>query len=84
MPTVSIRELADKTSAVVHQVNSTGRPAVITNRGKPVAIVVPFDEDAFEDWLLSNAPQFVEAMDEADKYAAAGKGASWDDLGKLL
>lgn len=77
---VSIRQLADETSAIVRQVTSTGRPALITNRGKPVAAVIPIDEDALEDWVLSQAPQFTDAMHEADEYAALGKGTSWADL----
>ena len=55
MPTVSIRDLANKASAVVDEVAKSGKPAVVTKRGKPIAAVVPIDPDALDDWVLANA-----------------------------
>jgi len=80
VPTVSIRDLANKASAVVDEVAKSGKPAVVTKRGKPIAAVVPIDPDALDDWVLANAPEFVKAMREADKDLAAGRTASLDDL----
>lgn len=71
--TVSIRELANNLSGVIDEVSRSGRPAVVTKRGKPVAAVVPIDQDALEDWVLANAPEFVAAMAEADDDIAAGR-----------
>ena len=55
VPTVSIRDLANKASAVVDEVAKSGKPAVVTKRGKPIAAVVPIDPDALDDWVLANA-----------------------------
>lgn len=80
--TVSIRDLANNASAVVDEVATSGRPAVVTKHGKPVAAVVPIDQEALEDWVLANAPEFVANMAEADEEIAAGvRGKS---LGQVL
>ena len=80
MPTVSIRDLANKASAVVDEVAKSGKPAVVTKRGKPVAAVVPIDPNALDDWVLANAPPYVKAMRDADRDLVAGRTASLDDL----
>lgn len=46
---VTIRELANRTSAVIDEVTRSGRPAIVTRRGHPVAAVVPLDERMIED-----------------------------------
>jgi len=80
MSTVSIRELANNASAVVDDVARTRRPAVVTKHGRPVAAVVPIDQDALEDWVLANAPEFVANMEEADAAIAQGeKGLPLDE-----
>lgn len=70
--TVSIRELANETKRVVEEVVRTGRPALVTQRGRALVAVVPIDEEALEDWILATAPQYVTAMQEADAEIAAG------------
>lgn len=72
MATVSIRDLAHNASAVVDEVATSGRPAVVTKHGRPVAAVVPIDQEALEDWVLANAPEFVANMAEADAEIAGG------------
>lgn len=81
MATVSIRDLANKASAVVDEVARSKRPAVVTKHGKPVAALVPIDQDALEDWVLANAPEFVANMDQADAEIARGeRGTPLDDV----
>ena len=97
MEWVGIRELANRASAIVDEVSGTGRPALITKHGRPVAALVPLDEDALQDWVnlirlrssetwakmarhaamraeilstawvLTHAPEFTEALAEADE-----------------
>ena len=82
---VGIRELARQASQVVEQVASSGRPTLITRNGKPVAALIPIDEEALEDWILANAPEFVANMREADAEVARGeRGMSLDDFVKQL
>lgn len=81
MSTVSIRDLANNASAVVDEVATSGRPAVVTKHGKPVAAVVPIDQEALEDWVLANAPEFVANMAEADEEIAKGvRGKPLDEV----
>ncbi len=80
MPTVSIRDLANRASRVVDAVNTSGRPALVTNRGRPVAAIVPVPEDALEDWVLASAPEFLANMGQALTEIAAGdEGVSLGD-----
>jgi prevent-host-death family protein len=73
LATSRIRELANKTKAVVEEVVRSGRPAVVTQRGRPVVAVVPIDQDALEDWVLAHAPEFVRDMREADEEVVRGE-----------
>jgi prevent-host-death family protein len=70
---VGIRELANRAGGVVDRVTKTGHPALITKRGRPVAALVPLDEDGLEDWVLGNAPEFTRQLKAADKDLAAGR-----------
>lgn len=76
MEWVGIRELANRASGVVDEVTRTGRPALITKRGRPVAALVPLDADELEDWVLSHAPEFTRSITEAEEDLAAGRGRS--------
>jgi prevent-host-death family protein len=78
MPFVNIRELARDTSRVVSDVAASGRPAIITRGGKPVATLMPIDATELEDWILANDPALVKSYAEADKDLAAGRSISLD------
>ena len=73
MASVGIRELQRDTSGVVGRVARTGRPTFVTNRGEPVAAVVPIDPEALEDFVLANAPSFVRALRDADRDLVEGR-----------
>lgn len=76
MEAVGIRELAERASAVVSEVERTGRPVLLTRRGRPVAVVSAIDEDAFYDHVLANAPAYVRDMREAEDRYARGESDS--------
>jgi prevent-host-death family protein len=80
MAAVNVRELARNTSKVIDGVERSKRPAIITRSGRPVAAVVPIDFDALEDWILANAPEFVEGMKQADAEFRRGETVSMDEL----
>lgn len=80
MPAVTIRALADGASRVVREVQESGRPAFITNRGVPVAAIVPLTTEQLEDWILANTPEFMESMSEADEDLAEGRTSSFEDV----
>ncbi|MGH2377886.1 MAG: type II toxin-antitoxin system Phd/YefM family antitoxin [Candidatus Limnocylindria bacterium] len=79
MPIVNVRELSRGTGKVIGAVVRTGRPAVVTKGGRPVALVSALDPDDLEDWFLSNAPEFVRGMRSADADLTAGRTISLDD-----
>jgi prevent-host-death family protein len=73
MTTVTIRELGRQVSGVVAKVRSTGRPAFVTHRGTPVAVLLPLDTEQLEDYVLSNAPEYVASMHAADEAIERGE-----------
>lgn len=81
MPSIGLRELGRSLSAVIHEVRESGEPTVITDRGRPVALISPIDEDALEDFILANAPAFVSGMATADEELRAGETTS---LGSVI
>jgi prevent-host-death family protein len=73
METYGIRDLQRRPSEIVDRVDKTGRPALVTRRGRPAAVLMPLDEDALEDFVLANAPEFVASIDEAERDLRAGR-----------
>ncbi len=80
MNIIGIRELSRSTGRIVGEVGRTGEPTVVTNNGRPVAMVTPVNEEAFEDWVLANAPEFVASMKEAKDDLRAGRTTSLDEV----
>lgn len=80
MPIVNIRQLARRASQVIGSVSRTKRPAIVTKRGRPVAVVTALEADDLEDWVLANAPEFVRSMRKADQDLAAGRTISLEDF----
>lgn len=58
---VSIRELSRSAGTILRSLSAAGRPAVVTDRGRPVGLLFPTDPDEFEDFVLEHAPEFVRA-----------------------
>jgi prevent-host-death family protein len=79
MPVVGIRQLARNASSIIHNVTKTGMPTVVTDRGKPVGVIYPFDEEDLEDYILANAPEYVARRERADRDIAEGKTFSLAD-----
>jgi prevent-host-death family protein len=57
MASVGIRDLKTHASDIVERAEA-GEAFLVTRRGKPVAVVLPFTVDA-EDLILAHAPQFI-------------------------
>ncbi len=73
MESYGIRELQRRPSEIVERVEKTGRPALLTRYGKLAAVLMPIDADAFEDYVLANAPEFLASMQEAGEDARRGR-----------
>jgi len=80
MQTYGIRELQRHSSEIVDELERSRRPALVTRHGKPVAVLSPIDEDALEDFILANAPEYVASMAEAEEDARTGRTRSLDDV----
>lgn len=78
MPHISIRELQRNAGGVVADVAASGRPAVVTKHGRPVAAVVPIAEEDLEDWVLANSAQFAADRVAADEELVRGETISLD------
>jgi prevent-host-death family protein len=73
MPVVGIRQLARNASAIIRDVSKTRMPTIVTDRGKPVGVIYPFDEEDLEDYVLANAPEYVARRAQADRDISEGK-----------
>jgi len=74
MSVIAMRDLTRKTREVVEEVRRTGKPAIVTQYGRPAVALIPVPpEGEFEDLVLAHAPRFLRAMSEAEADAAAGR-----------
>lgn len=53
METIGVRELRQHASRYLEQVRSTGEPIEITDRGRPVARLVPLSSDSWADLIAA-------------------------------
>jgi prevent-host-death family protein len=78
MQTVGIRDLVNRGSAILDQLQTDQQPVLITKHGRPVAVLHAIDQDAFYDHVLEHAPEFVASIKQGEQEIAAG------DLGTPL
>ncbi len=82
MGTVGVRDLGQRASAVVADVEKTRQPTLVTRHGRPVAVLMPIDENDFYDYVLAHAPEYVRDMREAD--VAIDRGERGRPLDEVL
>ena len=58
----------------------TGEPALATRHDRPAVAVAPIDIDELEDWMPSNAPEFVRRMRDAEEEFQERKTKSLDEV----
>lgn len=85
---VPVRELAHGYPAILDELSSSRRPAIVTRNGVPVATLLALDQGilgVLQDYVLLHAPEYVAAADAADADLAAGRARDGDEmLGELL
>lgn len=59
MALIGIRELRQKTAEVLRRVREEGEAYVITQQGRPVALLSPLDQEKIEAEILRSACQSV-------------------------
>jgi prevent-host-death family protein len=84
MATVSMRDLARRAGEVVDEVARSGRPALVTRHGRPVAALIRVREEDLEDFILANAPEFGQSLREADEEAKRGDTVPWEQVREEL
>jgi len=81
MPSVTVRDLQRNPAGVLRELEENRRPTFVTRRGRPIAVLMPVDEDQLYDFVLANAPEYVAGMRAADEEVARGElGRSLEDV----
>ena len=83
MKFVNVRELKNKTSAVLNY-TSDGEDVIVTSRGKPRVVIHHLSEDEIEDYILLNHPEFKKKLKKACQEYLAGKTIKIDKLIKKV
>ena len=84
MPKVGVRELKNRTSEILRAVREEGAEYVITYQGRPMAVLLPVDEEDLEDYVLAHHPHFVELRERARETIRQGEFATSQELRALL
>jgi prevent-host-death family protein len=77
---VGIRELGRNPSKVIARLVETREPVIVTDRGRPVAVLVPIDEHEVEDFILTHAMQFVADREDAEQDLVTGRTDALPDV----
>jgi len=77
---VGIRDLGRNPSKVIAFMVEQGRPVIVTNQGRPVAVLYPVDEGQVEDFILTHAEQFIGDRELADAALAASATRALTDV----
>ena len=78
MASVGIRDLKTHASDIVERAEA-GEAFLVTRRGKPVAVVLPFAIEA-EDLILGHALPFIRLRAEGRAELRKGKTVGWQSL----
>jgi prevent-host-death family protein len=84
MASVTVRELGRDTKRIVAEVRERNKPTLITNRGTPVAAIMPIEDDLLEEFLLSKYVEDLGVIEEAERELAAGETISAEDAAAEL
>ncbi len=79
MKFINVRELKNRTSAVLH-FTENGEAVIVTSRGKPCAVIRHISEDEIEDYILLHHPEFKKKLKKAYREYTAGKTVGIDEL----
>ena len=81
METVGVRDLANRASAVLDQLEQGGQPVIVTRRGRPIAVLSAIDAEDFYDYVLAHSPEVAVGRKAAEERFARGEyGQPLDDV----
>jgi len=79
MKFVSVRELKNKTSQILHYIEN-GNNVIVTLRSKPYAVLHHLSEDEIEDYIILNHPEFKKKFKSAYQEYLNGNTVDIDQL----
>ena len=79
MKFVNVRELKNKTSALLHYTEN-GKDIIVTLRGKPYAVIHHISGDEIEDYILLNHPEYQKKIKKSYEEYQSGKTTNIDKL----
>lgn len=66
MRSIDVGELCRHTTRIIHEVERTGKPIIVTCRGHPVAALSLIEGECLEDLVLASASEFIESLRAAE------------------
>ena len=79
---ISLSDFKNKASKMLHEIQSSRRPLVITQNGKAAAVLILISPSDFD--LLTEQARFVEAVQRGLEDVQNGRVLPDEDLGKEL
>jgi antitoxin YefM len=83
---IPISDLQTKTKEIIEGVKKTGDPVIITQRGRPAALVVNYEE--YEGMLHTldemSYPDWKERLREAEEDSQKGRGITLEEFRKKI
>jgi prevent-host-death family protein len=74
-------EIADATASLSEYARALRRqPVVVMRRGKPVAALMPIDENDWEDMVVGTHPAFIALIERSRARYKAGQGVSFAEI----
>jgi len=80
VPKVGVRELKNRTSEILRAVREEGVEYVITYQGRPMAVILPVDDEEMEDYVLTHHPHFIALRERAREAIRRGEFVTSQDL----
>jgi prevent-host-death family protein len=77
MPLIGVRELRNRTSEVLRQVREEGAEYVVTYQGRPIAVLLPVDEERIEAVMVQVGKQSMTGGWEAYAQLAEQTREAW-------
>jgi hypothetical protein len=81
MKTISLKDAQSSDQAIRE---GQQEEVVVFRDGKPVALVMPFDDDDLQWYATEREPAFIESIARAREQAKSGQTISHDELKKRL
>jgi len=78
---VTVSELQDRLAPTLNHVRRTGRPVVVTQRGKPAGVLLSI-EDYRQLVELADRTELEEMIRRDEEADATGDWADWEDVKK--